>query len=82
MAMELNEAERKKLVGAKDYSKGGDRKEPEAEDDDGQEAEMHAKKLIEAIHARDPKAVAMAHKGLSDCHAGMKDEEEEESAEA
>jgi hypothetical protein len=79
--MELSEAERKKLVGAKDYNKGGDRKEPEAEDDDGQEAEMHAKSLIEAIHARDPKAVARAHKHLSDCAGDMK-EEDEEGAEA
>jgi hypothetical protein len=76
--MELSDSERKKIVGDKGYSEGGDREAKEEKEDDGQEALLHAKALIEAVHAKDPRAVAKAHKHLTEASADIEDDDEGE----
>ena len=64
-------------------AKGGEVKEgffpePESENDEHLDAEEGAKALIEAIHGRDPAAVAAAFRGLFDVHEAQPHMEEDD----
>jgi hypothetical protein len=57
---------------------GATKEEPESDDDEGSELEDACQDILDAISAKDPKALALAFKCAQACGAEDEDDDDEE----